>query len=362
MAPDDIWLLVHRDDREGLMSRNNSIKSGEKIAPRHIFRYVRPDGSIRWVESFIQPIQFDERPAFQIVEIDITDRKESEIALTESLDFLDTLLNTISSPVFFKDVSGIYRRCNQAFASKLLGQPVEKVIGQSSNVVIKSAVGLSKKELDELDKILIEGGPDQSFEVAIKSPDGVIRYYEVSRSVYRDHDGNPIGIVGVLLDITQRRMAMKNLERERLAFRIIAEAAVHSEDVSILCETVLESLLDVLDFDFGTIQIVNNESQTLDLVATSGIKGRIGRRIVEKLPLSDESSPSVHIIKLGEMIFAPKVSDHEIYVSHKDAIKKLNMRAYIATPLRGASGDLFGVLQLVSRSEKDLSEMDHHFF
>ncbi|MHA1909895.1 MAG: PAS domain S-box protein, partial [Candidatus Thorarchaeota archaeon] len=362
LAPDDIWKLIHPDDVQELHDRNELMKSGKGIAPRHIFRYVRPDGTIRWVEGFIQEIMFDDRPAHQIVEIDITDRRKSEVLQRESLEFLDALLNTISSPVFFKDVNGIYQRCNQAFASKLLGKTPEDVIGKSSDVVVKNAIELSKKDLEELDRILVEGGPDQSFEVSIKSPDGLIRDYEVSRSVYRDSVGRPIGIVGVLLDITQRRMAMQNLERERLAFRIIAEAAVNSEEVSILCETVMESLIEVLDFEFGTMRIVNPETQTLDLVATSGIKSRTGRKIVERHPITDQTTLSVHIFQKGEIIFAPRVREHSIFESHKDATKKYKMGAYIASPLRGASGEIIGVMQLISRTEKDLIEMDHHFF
>ncbi|MFW9848885.1 MAG: PAS domain S-box protein [Candidatus Thorarchaeota archaeon] len=362
MSPNDIWGNVHPDDIEGLRERNRALEADEEIAPRHVFRYIQPDGSIRWVEGFVQEIEFDGRPALQIVEIDITDRKMSEIAQKESIEFLDALLNTISSPVFFKGINGIYQRCNMAFASKLLDTTPEHVIGKSSDIVIKRAIGMTKSDLAELDRVLINGSPDQSFEISIQSPDGIVRDYEVTRSVYRDHDGNAIGIVGVLLDITQRRMAMKNLERERLAFRIIAEAAVHSEELSMLCDEVLDSLLEVLDFDFGSIQIVNHETQCLELVAISGIKSRTGRRIKEKQPLSDDSFLSVHIANLGQLIFAPSIQDHPIAESHKDIVNKFKMKALIASPLRGASGELIGVLQLVSKKEKDLSKLDHYFF
>jgi PAS domain S-box-containing protein len=275
---------------------------------------------------------------------------------------LDALLNTISNPVLFKDVNGIYQRCNQAFAQKILGTVPEEVAGKSSEIVIKNAVDLSKSDLEELDRKLIEGGPDQSFEVSIEGPDGLVLDYEVSRSVYRGEEGKPIGIVGVLQDITQRRLAMKNLESEKLAFRIIAEAAVHSEEVTVLCETVLESLLEVLDFDFGTIRIVNHESQTLDLVAVSGIKSRIGRKLVESFSLSDEKSLSVYMVKTGELVFAPRVNDHPISKSHMESLEKYNMGAYVSAPLRGSGGEVIGLMQLVSRKEKILTELDHHFF
>ena len=41
--------------------------------------------------------------------------KRSEQDLREKSDFLNTLLETISNPVFYKDIQGRYTGCNKAF-------------------------------------------------------------------------------------------------------------------------------------------------------------------------------------------------------------------------------------------------------
>jgi len=357
-----IWELIHPDDIEGLKKRNASMQSGEVIAPRNVFRYVRKDGSVRWVEGHIHPTEFNGKPALQIVEVDITERRATELALQGSLDFLDTLLNTISSPVFYKDAKGKYQRCNVAFANKLLGATVDEVIGKTSDILLKRIRGLNREDLIQLDRKLLEGGRDQSFEIAIEDMYGTFRDYQVNRTFFMDQEGKPIGIVGVLLDVTERRRALENLERERLAFRIIAEAAVHTEDIPTLCENVLEGLIEVLDFDFGTIRIINNEDRTIDLVALCGLKSRIGRRIVEKIPLDDMRYLASNVAAKGDPIFAPKVKEHEIYRTNQERIDKFNMEALMSWPLRSASGELVGILQVVSRKQKDLSKIDVHFF
>ncbi len=49
----------------------------------------------------------------------------------ESSQFLKILLDTIPSPVFYKDSNGIYRNCNDAFSDMILGIHKEKIINKS---------------------------------------------------------------------------------------------------------------------------------------------------------------------------------------------------------------------------------------
>ncbi len=362
LNPTQIWNMVHPDDVEGLRERNEALEAGEDIAPRHVFRYIQKDGSIRWVEGYIQSTMYNGRPARQIIEIDITERQLSELALQGNLDFLDTLLNTISSPVFYKDSSGEYQRCNIAFARKLIGVSIDEVKGKTSDILLERIKGLTKQDLSNLDRELLEGGPDQSFEIAIENPEGILRDYQVNRTCFKTQEASPLGIVGVLLDVTERKRAAEILERERLAFRMIAEAAVHSEEVSVLCEHVLEGLMETLAFDFGTIRIINPEDRTADLMALCGLKDRIARRIVDRIPLDDVSYLASRVILDGDPVFADNVKEHKIYQTNRDRFEKLKVGGLMAWPLRSSSGDLIGVLQLASKQPKKLSDLDVHFF
>ena len=60
---------------------------------------------------------------------DITDSKRADEALHANLRLLDTIVDTIPSPVFYKDKDGIYRGCNKVFAEQILGMPKEKIVG-----------------------------------------------------------------------------------------------------------------------------------------------------------------------------------------------------------------------------------------
>jgi len=50
---------------------------------------------------------------------DITERKREQEELKNNLRFLETLINTIPSPIFFKDRQGRYLGCNERIARQI---------------------------------------------------------------------------------------------------------------------------------------------------------------------------------------------------------------------------------------------------
>jgi PAS domain S-box-containing protein len=86
MSADDVWNLVHPDDREDLTKRMRNKIAGRAIAPRYEYRYVRKNGEIRWVESFSSQIDYEGCPAIQTVTVDISGRRQSERELRSAKD------------------------------------------------------------------------------------------------------------------------------------------------------------------------------------------------------------------------------------------------------------------------------------
>jgi PAS domain S-box-containing protein len=84
MSPEETWNLIHPDDRKELEKRNKRISSGDGSLPRVRFRYVRPDGEVRWVDSYVNAVEHDDQQAMQALEVDITEQHNVETALRES--------------------------------------------------------------------------------------------------------------------------------------------------------------------------------------------------------------------------------------------------------------------------------------
>lgn len=227
LKSDEIWNHVHPEDIPSLKKRNQELENGATEVPKHEFRYIQPDGTCRWVEGLVRKFEYDGRPALQIVEIDITDRKQYDEALHDSFEFLDSLLNTIPNPVFFKDREGIYQRCNPAFASNIIGLTIEEVIGNKTDIILSRIINLTKDDMDELDRILLVSQDDQSFEIQFLEPRGSIKTYLVNRSVYTDRLGNSVGIVGVLQDITPIRKLQQELVHQKEELSEFAQTMSH---------------------------------------------------------------------------------------------------------------------------------------
>jgi PAS domain S-box-containing protein len=86
MTVNDVWSLVHPDDREDLVKRMHDRGIGRSITPRHEYRYVRKNGEIRWVESYSSQVEYDGHPAIQTVIVDITGQRQSERELRSAKD------------------------------------------------------------------------------------------------------------------------------------------------------------------------------------------------------------------------------------------------------------------------------------
>jgi PAS domain S-box-containing protein len=150
---------------------------------------------------------------------DVTQRGQFATALGEQLAFLQTLLDAIPSPVFYKDLDGRYLGCNQAFAASLGRIPAD--------IVGKTVFDLSSPEVgavnDAKDAELIRTEQTLVYEGAIQLTDGTLRQVEMHKAVYRNGRGVVAGTVGTWLDVSERKRAEETLRASEERFRRIFE-------------------------------------------------------------------------------------------------------------------------------------------
>jgi PAS domain S-box-containing protein len=142
----------------------------------------------------------------------------SENNTQDPSNFYHALINTIPCPIFFKDARGIYRDCNTAFSEKILGLPKEDLIGKSLfEFPEKIPLKLAEK-YHQADNELFRNGVTQTYESAVQCADGLIRYFSFYKSVLKNQKGEITGMVGVMLDISDKVKYSKKLQEneERL--------------------------------------------------------------------------------------------------------------------------------------------------
>lgn len=159
-------------------------------------------GSIDWIEGILE---------------DVTEKKEALIHLNTSLRFLETLIDTVSNPVFYKDLEGVYLGCNLSFAETILGMPREEIIGKTVFDLRDAIPEDLAEKYWAMDRALIDNPGVQVYEARVECADGVYRSFMFNKATFTGPDGETAGIVGIMLDITDRvamEMEMRQVNEE----------------------------------------------------------------------------------------------------------------------------------------------------
>ncbi len=219
------------------------------------FYNKRKNGEYFWESASISPITDDHGTITHLIAIkeDITERKHAEAALHSNLEFLSTLLNTIPSPVFYKDTQGRYLGCNHLFAQQIRGMREQDIIGQSL-LDLSQALPTSERETfyqEDLD--LLDNPGTRSLEVTILCADGITRDFVLNRATFFDNTGQVAGIVGVMWDITER----KRIETELFsAYQTLKSLNERLQQELTLARTIQQSLLPPPDPNWLGLDVV----------------------------------------------------------------------------------------------------------
>ncbi|MFZ2266712.1 MAG: EAL domain-containing protein [Azonexus sp.] len=174
---------------------------GEAKASFYRFRGVRQDASLLDVEVFGVATRFSGRPAIIGILVDVSERCTAERAVADQLRFIGQLVDTIPSPVFFKDEKGRYLGCNSAF-EQYIGIVRDHLIG-------RSVYDISPKDLADkyfaADQALFDNPGTQSYEAAVTYADGSRHDVVFYKASFNKADGSLGGLVGVILDISERK-------------------------------------------------------------------------------------------------------------------------------------------------------------
>jgi PAS domain S-box-containing protein len=134
---------------------------------------------------------------------DITEEKKAERALKDAEFRLSEIMDSITSPIFFKDLDNIYRGCNKAFCD-FKGLPAEKIIGSSIDDLFHAEKVADYKKRDFE---LIGKGGRLSYETMERFADGVLRDVIINEALVMNSNNDPEGIVGMIVDITDMKIA-----------------------------------------------------------------------------------------------------------------------------------------------------------
>ena len=170
---------------------------------------------------------------------DVTEVRRARQLLAEQARFLESLVEAMPYPVFYKDRGGRYLGCNRAFEnffgldkSEIVGRTVEEIFPPGSAEVTRFK-----------DEELLASLGVQVYEWAGPAASGETRNALFQRATFAGPDGQVAGIIGSIVDITDLKIAEGRIRqlneelearvRERTAALILANKELESFSYSV---------------------------------------------------------------------------------------------------------------------------------
>ena len=175
------------------------------------FRIAVPDGRTKWLRASANPRTLPSGAVLWTgVLLDIDELKRTEDALRLSEAFQRHLMDAMPSPVFYKDRQGRYLGCNQAFET-FFGQTKAQLIG-------KTVFDVTPPDLAAIyhakDMELIDQPGIQIYDSQIQDAEGNRHDVVFHKASIPDDRGTATGLVGIILDITDRKQAENQLAQQ----------------------------------------------------------------------------------------------------------------------------------------------------
>jgi PAS domain S-box-containing protein len=151
--------------------------------------------------------------------VDITDRKRAEQALRLQAQIIDQTHDAVIST----DMRGMIRTWNRG-AESVFGYTGEEAVGKNiSMMALPEQESFLRKQI-----AAAIGTGNMQTELAARRKSGEIATVHLSLSIMRNENGEPTGVVGVALDISQQKRAealLRNTERMAAMGRLAATIA-----------------------------------------------------------------------------------------------------------------------------------------
>jgi polar amino acid transport system substrate-binding protein len=268
--------------------------------------------------------------------------QRGELNLEEQLAFQRQLLDALPNPVFVKGPDTVFTAFNSAY-EEAFGVRREDLLGKT--VLDLDFLPLADRQaFQEADQTLIDQGGQTSEEVLLKMADGQLHNALYQRRTFRHSDGSRGGMIGTIIDITERHRAER---MERFRSRVLQKLAGDVE-LSELLETVVLGVEDQMPGGLCGVFLLDRTGTRMAEVVAPNLPDFYSQS-VQALDIKPGASPGWTQAFLQGRVILEDIAKLPTNSPLKFHAQQAGLAACWAEPIRAASGATLGVLAVYHR-------------
>ncbi|MGB2825757.1 MAG: GAF domain-containing protein, partial [Thermoplasmata archaeon] len=261
---------------------------------------------------------------------------------------MDLLFDELLDGVFICSKSGELIYANPTFSSNL-GYSEEDM--DSKN--IGKDIVARELEWQALTSLMEQGSPIMDYEINVRKADKTRIVMAISATTHRDSKGMPIGIAGVMRDISTRKGVENDLREKAFKTDIvnrIARSAGRSTDIPDVIRHLEENLRKLVPFNQLSLGVTEDKGRHVEIIA-SDPENRSKARSRGKVPFEGSL---VEKLKYGKSaVVVDKDASRKLF-SEFTVLDDTKMSSVLAVPLK-SRGRMIGSLNVFHSKQGEYS-------
>ncbi|MBD2059091.1 PAS domain-containing protein [Oculatella sp. FACHB-28] len=248
-----VWMqTIHPDDRERIQMALDQGPTSDSQDDE--YRIIRPDGSIRWVRDRCFVSRNSDGEPYQLAGVteDITDRKQTEIALQKSEQRYRDLAEAMPQVVWLMHPTGTMQYFNQHWYDYT-------GLSEAESIGFGGIVSVHPDDRDRTMQVwrqAIATGNSDAVEYRLRRFDGIYRWFISQGVPLRDSRGTITSWIGTITDIDHQKQIEAALREREAQLQFVLDSSQIGEwelDLTIPSRTSRRSLLHDQIFGYDSL-------------------------------------------------------------------------------------------------------------
>jgi PAS domain S-box-containing protein len=341
------------------------------------WKHVKKDGSVIYMEIFVNDIIYDDKKARLILAKDITHLKE----LDDALHLTSAIVESSEDAIISKTLDGLVTSWNEG-AERMYGYSKTEILNKSISILIPPE---NKGEFEQIMNKIRNGDPIDHYRTVRIKKNGSRINVSVSIAPIKDKFKRIVGASTIARDITnlkivegERDKLLNNeIELRKKSEKIQEQLAFLSEASKILSssldyETILASIAGIsVPFisDWCAIDLLNDDKkiERVAVVHSDAKKKNYADKLhdmFDDIPM--ESTNVYEVTRTGKSKYFPSISldyydDKNTNLELLSVLKNLGLSSLIIVPLKSRN-KILGAISLVMKESNRLYDEDDLLF